>query len=85
MVEEYESMTKKNVWEVVPRPINKLVVDLRWIFKVKYATNGSIDKYHGGLVAGVRDNCSNPEMISSSVGGISSSISLGVSFIRLQT
>ena len=35
MVEEYESIVKKNVWEVVPRPTDKLVVGSRWIFKVK--------------------------------------------------
>ena len=34
MVEEYESILRNRVWEVVPRPIDKLVVGLSWIFKV---------------------------------------------------
>ena len=45
MVEEYESIVNKNVLEVVPRLVDKLVVGLRWIFKVKNETNGSIHKY----------------------------------------
>ena len=35
MVEEYKYIVKNSVWEVVPRPTNKLVVGSRWIFKVK--------------------------------------------------
>ena len=34
MVEEYEYIVKKSVLKVVPRPTNKSVVGLRWIFKV---------------------------------------------------
>lgn len=44
-MEEYESVTKNNVWEVVPIPTDKLVVGSRWIFKVKKTTDGSIEKY----------------------------------------
>jgi len=35
MVEEYESIVKNSVWEVVLRQANKFVVGSRWIFKVK--------------------------------------------------
>eukprot|EP00253_Pinus_taeda_P025105 PITA_25105 len=42
---------KNSVWEVVPRPEDKLVVGLRWIFKVKHATNESIEKYRARFVA----------------------------------
>eukprot|EP00253_Pinus_taeda_P021825 PITA_21825 len=51
MVEEYESIMKNNVWEVVPRPTDKLVVRLRWIFKVKHAENKTIEKYKAIFVA----------------------------------
>eukprot|EP00253_Pinus_taeda_P011439 PITA_11439 len=51
MVEEYESIMKNNVWEVVPRPVAKLVVGSRWIFKVKNAADGSIEKYKAKFVA----------------------------------
>ena len=45
MMEEYESIMKNDVWEVVPRPDGKSVVTLKWIFKIKHAVDGSIDKY----------------------------------------
>jgi hypothetical protein len=51
MVEEYESIVKNNVWEVVPRPADKSVVGSRWIFKVKHAADGSIEKYKARFVA----------------------------------
>ena len=35
MVEEYESIVKNCVWELVPRPADKSKVGSRWIFKVK--------------------------------------------------
>ena len=37
MVEEYDSIMKNQVWEVVPRPQGKKVVGSRWIYKVKHA------------------------------------------------
>lgn len=45
MVEEYSSIMTNDVWEIVPRPENRSVVGLRWIYNIKYATDGSIDKY----------------------------------------
>jgi hypothetical protein len=51
MMEEYTSIMKNNVWEIVPRPKNKFVVSSKWIYKIKHATNGSIDKYKARFVA----------------------------------
>ena len=45
IVEEYDSIMKNQVWEVVPRPESKKVVASRWIYKVKHATDGSMDNY----------------------------------------
>ena len=45
MVEEYDSIMKNHVWEVVPRPQGKKAVGSRWIYKVKHATDGSVEKY----------------------------------------
>eukprot|EP00253_Pinus_taeda_P002513 PITA_02513 len=53
MVEEYESIMKNSVWEVVPRPADRLVVGSRWIFKVKHAVDGIIKKYKAIFVAKV--------------------------------
>ena len=45
MVEEYESIMKIQVCEVVPRRQGKNVVGSRWIYKVKHAAYGSMEKY----------------------------------------
>lgn len=50
MVEEYESIIKNSVGEVVSRPTDKSIVGSRWIFKVKHAANGSIEKYNSIFV-----------------------------------
>lgn len=44
---------KNNVWEVVSRPKNKLVVGFKWIYKVKHAADGIIEKYKAICVAKV--------------------------------
>jgi hypothetical protein len=51
MVEEYDSIVKKSVWEIVPRPIDKSVVGSRWIYKVKKDTGGSVEKHKARFVA----------------------------------
>jgi len=50
MVKEYESIVNNNVSEVVPRAIEKLVLDSRWIFKEKHATYRSIEKYKAKIL-----------------------------------
>jgi transposase InsO family protein len=51
MTEEYQSIMKNEVWEIVPRPKNKDVVFSRWLFKIKHAADGSIEKYKARFVA----------------------------------
>ena len=45
MVEEYDSIVRNSAWEIVPRPVGKSVVGSRWIYKVKQAADGSVEKY----------------------------------------
>eukprot|EP00253_Pinus_taeda_P027686 PITA_27686 len=45
MVEEYDSIVRNCVWDVVPRPRDKSVVSSRWIYKVKQAADGSVEKH----------------------------------------
>ena len=40
MVEEYDSIVRNNIWDVVPRLENKSVLSSRWLYKVKQATDG---------------------------------------------
>ena len=51
MVEEYDSIVRKIAWEIVPRSVDKSVVGSRWIYKVKQATNGSVEKYKARFLA----------------------------------
>jgi hypothetical protein len=51
MTEEYQSIMKNEVWEIVPRPKDKDVVSSRWLFKIKHAVDGSIEKYKARFVA----------------------------------
>ena len=43
-MEEYESIFRNNAWEIIPRPVDKSVVGSRWIYKVKQAADGSVEK-----------------------------------------
>jgi hypothetical protein len=45
MVEEYASIMKNDVWEVVPRPQDRSIIGSRWIYKIKHAADGSVDKF----------------------------------------
>lgn len=51
MVEEYNSILVNDVWEVVSRPQVRYVVGSRWIYKIKYAMDDSIEKYKARFVA----------------------------------
>jgi hypothetical protein len=51
MIEEYQSIIKNDVWEIVPRPKNKDVVSSKWLYKIKHATDGSIKKHKARFVA----------------------------------
>jgi hypothetical protein len=51
MTEEYQSIIKNDVWEIVPRPKSKDVVSSKWLFKMKHVADGSIEKYKARFVA----------------------------------
>ena len=51
MVEEYNSIMKSEVWDIVPRLKDKLVVTSKWIYKIKHAVDGNIEKYKERFVA----------------------------------
>jgi hypothetical protein len=51
MVELYDSIVKNSAWEIVPRPVDKSVVGLRWIYKVKQVVDGIVEKYKARFAA----------------------------------
>jgi hypothetical protein len=51
MTEEYQSIIKNEVWEIVLKPKSKDVVSSKWLFKIKHVVDGSIEKYKARFVA----------------------------------
>ena len=51
MTEEYQFIMKKDVWDIVLRPEGKSVVTSKWIYKIKHAADGSVEKYKVRFVA----------------------------------
>ena len=51
MVAAYDSIIKNSAWEIVPRPVGKLVVGYRWIYNVNFFTDGCVEKYKARFVA----------------------------------
>ena len=50
-MDEYHSIMKNDVWEIVPRPEGKSVVTSRWLYKLKHAASGSVENYKARFVA----------------------------------
>ena len=53
MMEEYNSIMKNGAWRVVPRPEGKSVVTSKWLYKIKHAVDGIIEKHKAHFVARV--------------------------------
>ena len=51
MIKEYQSIMRNDVWDVVPRLEGKSIVTSKCIYKIKHATDGSIEKYKAIFVA----------------------------------
>jgi hypothetical protein len=50
-VEKYTSIMKNDVWDIVPRPEGNSVVSSRWLYKIKHAEDGGIEKFEVRFVA----------------------------------
>jgi hypothetical protein len=51
MVEEYTSIMKNDVWDIVPRLEGKSIVTFKWLFKIKHVADGSIENFKARCVA----------------------------------
>ena len=46
-----DALERNETWEIVERPKDKKEVSCRWIYKVKYQSNGTLDQYKTSFVA----------------------------------
>jgi hypothetical protein len=50
-MQEYDSIMHNDVWEVVSRLEGKSTVTFKWLYKIKYVADGSIEKHKPRFVA----------------------------------
>ena len=51
MEEEMQALVNNNTWDLVTSSEQKKAINSRWVYKIKYNTDGSINPYKGRLVA----------------------------------
>jgi Reverse transcriptase (RNA-dependent DNA polymerase) len=51
MQEELNALEKNETWKIVPLPNGKKHVGCKWVYKIKYHSNGTIERYKARLVA----------------------------------
>ncbi|CAN1312477.1 Retrovirus-related Pol polyprotein from transposon TNT 1-94 [Linum perenne] len=51
MSSELDSLHKTNTWSLVPLPHGKKPIGCKWVYKIKYKADGSIERYKARLVA----------------------------------
>lgn len=50
MLEEYQPIMEIDVCDIVSKPEGKSVVTSKWVYKIKHAVDGGIDKYKESFV-----------------------------------
>jgi hypothetical protein len=51
MNEEYHSLMENDTWDLVPLPKGRKLVICKWVYKTKYASDGSVERHKARLVA----------------------------------
>lgn len=51
MDEEIRALQQNDTWTLVPRPANTNIVGSKWVFRIKYLPDGSVERFKARLVA----------------------------------
>jgi Reverse transcriptase (RNA-dependent DNA polymerase) len=51
MNEELKALEKNDTWDIINLPKNKKLVGCKWVYKIKYNCDGTIERYKARLVA----------------------------------
>ena len=51
MTEEYNALLANDTWELAPSQSGKNLVGCKWVYRVKFRSDGSIERYKARLVA----------------------------------
>ena len=51
MLDEYHALVKNDTWQLVTYTVDKYVNSNKWVYRVKYKANGSLDNHKARLVA----------------------------------
>nr|KYP68567.1 Retrovirus-related Pol polyprotein from transposon TNT 1-94 [Cajanus cajan]KYP68604.1 Retrovirus-related Pol polyprotein from transposon TNT 1-94 [Cajanus cajan] len=51
MKAEIDALTANNTWTIVDLPSGKHPIGCKWVYKIKYRSDGSVERYKARLVA----------------------------------
>ncbi|KAE8668142.1 hypothetical protein F3Y22_tig00112344pilonHSYRG00066 [Hibiscus syriacus] len=51
MNEEFLALESNNTWSLVPLPSNKTPIGSKWVYRIKYKSNGEVERFKARLVA----------------------------------
>lgn len=50
MIEEYQALMRNKTWDLVPLPAGKQPIGSKWVFRMKYNADGSLNRHKARLV-----------------------------------
>jgi hypothetical protein len=51
MTTDLEALENNHTWSLIPLPPNKKPTECKWVYKIKYRSDGAIERYKARLVA----------------------------------